>query len=90
MLTLLTRPFLKDEARAAASWSYPAPFDVYNVDPGNWHLFLRRTPDGEGYYPAVDEDGAVVAFCVFGAEARVRGQEPQAETLDLGVGVRPT
>ena len=88
--TLLTRAFTEDEARGVASWSYPAPFDVYNVDPENWRLFLDRTREGEGYYPAVGDNGAVVAFCVFGAEARVRGQaEPRVGTLDVGAGVRP-
>ena len=89
MVTLLTRAFTEDEARAVAGWSYPAPLDLYDVDPDNWRLFLDRTTDGEGYYPALDDSGAVVAFCVLGAEARVRGQEPRAGVLDVGGGVRP-
>ena len=63
MLILLTRPFTEDEARAVAGWSYPAPFDMYDVGPDNWRLFLQRTPDGEGYYPALDRRGSLVAFC---------------------------
>lgn len=59
MLTLLTRSFSAAEARAVAQWSYPPPFDVYNVDPDDPQLFLRRSPDGEGYYPAVDDSGVL-------------------------------
>ncbi|WP_328291591.1 GNAT family N-acetyltransferase [Kineococcus sp. NBC_00420] len=88
MPTLLTRPFTHDEARSVAAWAYPPPFDLYDVDPANTNLFTDRDPDGGGYYPATD-DGAVVAFCVFGPEARVRGQQPQDGVLDVGLGVHP-
>jgi ribosomal-protein-alanine N-acetyltransferase len=63
---------------------------LYNVDPDALELFRRRHADGEGYYPAVDEnDGTVAAFAVYGAEARVSGQAPVRGTLDVGIGVRP-
>ena len=89
MVTLLRRAFTADEVRALAAWAYPPPFDLYDSDPGNPQLFLTRSPDGEGYYPAVDEDGRLVAFAVIGAEARVRGQEPAEGVVDVGLGVRP-
>jgi hypothetical protein len=72
-----------------AAWAYPAPFNIYNVHPADLDLFLRRSPTGEGHYPALDQDGAVVAFAVLGAEARVRGQEPLDGVLDVGLGVHP-
>lgn len=87
--TLLTRPFTHDEAHSVAAWAYPPPFDLYDVDPTNTSLFTNRDPDGSGYYPAAEDDGMVVAFCVFGPEARVRGQQPQDGVLDVGLGVRP-
>ena len=87
--TLLKRPFTPDEARIVGAWTYPPPFDRYNVDPTNTSLFTHRDPDGSGYYPATDNDGTLVAFCVFGPEARVRGQQPQDEVLDVGLGVHP-
>ena len=89
MLSLLRRPFTPDEARDVAGWIYPPPFDLYDGDPGNPGLFVARGPGGEGYYPAVDDDGRVVAFAVIGAEARVRGQEPADGVVDVGMGVRP-
>lgn len=78
-----------EEARTVAAWSYPAPFDLYDVDPDNTALFTDRDAAGYGYYPALDQHRAVVAFCVLGPEARVRGQHPQDQVLDVGLGVRP-
>jgi len=87
--TLLIRPFTEDEARSVAAWTYPAPYDLYDVDPDDTDLFTHRDADGSGYYPALDDTGAVVAFCVVGPEARVRGQQPQDGVLDVGIGVHP-
>ena len=89
MLTLLRRPFTAEEARDVAGWAYPPPHDLYDCDPGNTAPFTTRGPDGEGYYPAVDDDGRLVAFAVVGAEARVRGQDPADGVVDVGMGVRP-
>ena len=86
---LLRRPFTAEEAREVAAWRYPPPYDVYDTGPGGAAVLASRTPEGEGSYPAVDASGAVVAFCVYGAEARVAGQEAVAGVLDVGAGVRP-
>ena len=85
--TLLRRTLTRDEAGDLAGWTYPPPFDVY--DSGDAELFLSRTADGEGYFPAVDDAGRLVAFAVIGGEARVRGQEPAEGVVDIGLGVRP-
>ena len=88
MVTLLTRAFTEDEARAVAGWSYPAPLDLYNVDPDNWRLFLDRTTDGEGYYPALDDSGAVVAFC--SASRRGRGSSGARIRSNVQASRRPS
>ena len=87
MAVLLRRPLTDDEARELAGWAYPPPFDLY--DSGDPDLFLARDRDGGGYYPAVDDDGRLVAFAVVGPEARVRGQQPADGVVDVGMGVRP-
>jgi ribosomal-protein-alanine N-acetyltransferase len=84
---LLRRPVSGTEAAQAAGWHHPPPFDVY--DSADAGVLLRRGPDGEGYYPAVDDAGMLVAFAVIGAEARVLGQEPADGVVDVGMGVRP-
>ena len=58
-------------------------------DPQGHRELLARSAEGEGYYPALDQDRTVVGFAVFGAEARVRGQAVVDGMLDLGLGVRP-
>ncbi|MGY1669321.1 N-acetyltransferase family protein [Geodermatophilus sp. SYSU D00710] len=89
MLTLLRRRLTEEEATEVATWAYPPPFDLYDSDPRNPHLFTARTADSEGYHPAVDEDGRVLPFAVVGPEARVRGQQPVPGTVDVGMGVHP-
>lgn len=86
---MLDRTFSEVEARAVAGWSYEPPFDLYDQDSDHPEVFLARGPAGEGYYPAIDRYGELVAFAVFGAEARVLGQQQVAGTLDVGLGVRP-
>lgn len=86
---MLDRAFSEVEARAVAGWSYEPPFDLYDQDSDHPEVFLARGPAGEGYYPAIDRYGELVAFAVFGAEARVLGQQQMAGTLDVGLGVRP-
>lgn len=88
-MALSIREFTPDEARRVSSWSYPPPFDIYNGDPDDREMFLARSEEGYGYYAVVDEDDEVVGFCCYGPEARVKGQDAEAGTLDIGGGVRP-
>ncbi len=67
--TLLRRPLTPDEARDLAGWAYPPPFDVYDSPAAE--LFLQRGADGSGYYPALDDEGRLVAFAVIGADRPV-------------------
>jgi RimJ/RimL family protein N-acetyltransferase len=86
---LLDRLLSADEALAIASWSYPPPFDRYDLrsdDPVA--LFTGRDAHGYGYYP-VQDGPDVVGFVCFGPEARVRGQQEEAGTCDIGLGVEP-
>src|SRR5688572_31528930 len=64
VLTLLRRSFTAEEARQVAAWAYPQPFHLYDSAPDNPDLFIARDADGSGYYPAVDDDGRLVAFAV--------------------------
>lgn len=88
-VALQGRTVTPGEAAALATWRYPPPWERYSHDPADPALFLVGGPRGEGYYPAVDPEGDVIAFCVLGAEARIPGQQPVAGTVDLGMGVRP-
>jgi ribosomal protein S18 acetylase RimI-like enzyme len=86
---LTITPMDQAAAREVVAWRYPPPYDVYNVaeDPLGAALFLSSA--GSGYYQLRDAAGALVAFCCYGAEARVPGGDYAAPALDLGLGVRP-
>lgn len=77
------------EARAVVAWRYSSPFDAYDLTEGDITRLRAPQPGDEGYYPLIDPDGVLAAFLVFGAEARVPGQEPVPGVLDLGFGLRP-
>lgn len=85
---LRVEPMGPADARAVARWRYPPPYDIYNIadEPLELAAFLAGIA---GYYRVLDAAGELVAFCCFGAEARVPGGDYSAPALDLGLGVRP-
>ena len=86
----MVRAFSRDEALEAASWRYPPPFDLYDGAPDRVALYMGMSTRGFGYYSVVTANtGEMVGFCCFGSEARVSGQIPVEETLDVGFGLRP-
>lgn len=90
-MALGIRPFTTAEAVIAAQWQYDPPYDVYDSDPDDVDLYCTIDQDGYGYYAvAVDvQQEGLAGFCCFGPEARVKGQEAESGTLDIGGGVRP-
>jgi [ribosomal protein S18]-alanine N-acetyltransferase len=87
---VVIRPLRQDEADAVAAWAYEAPYDIYDGDPANAADLLAIDDDGYGYYGIARRDtDEVIGFCCFGVEARVRGQDAQPGTVDVGGGVRP-
>lgn len=89
MSELAIAPMDAAAALAIARWRYPPPYDVYNIadSPAEVALFLAGLE--HEYYQLRDGAGALVAFCCFGAEARVPGGDYSAPALDVGLGVRP-
>ena len=87
---LQDRLLTEAEARGIASWAYEPPFDVYDLTGygGAVRLLTARGADGSGYYP-LQQGADVVGFACFGPEGRVPGQEPEAGTLDVGLGLDP-
>jgi len=77
-------------ARAILTWRYDAPYTLYNPDPGDIEEDVKVFQDPQNaYYSITDECGDLVAYCCFGAEARVPGGDYGADALDVGMGVRP-
>jgi RimJ/RimL family protein N-acetyltransferase len=86
---LVERALTRDEARAVVAWSYEPPFDLYDLSGDEAVALLTiRDERGHGYDPVLD-GAQVVGFVCFGAEARVRGQEEEPGTCDIGAGLDP-
>lgn len=73
-----------EDAGKIAGWRYDGPYSLYDIN-DSAHL-LR--PEYE-YYAAVAEEGGLVGYCCFGADARVPGLVEEAGVLDVGAGLRP-
>lgn len=77
-------------ARAVLAWHYPAPYGIYNTAPEQVDDDALALADPANHYYLIYEGaGAPVAYCCYGADARVRGGDYGADALDAGLGVRP-
>lgn len=86
---LADRRLTPDEARAIAAWRYEPPFDFYDVSGDETIASMTtREASGHGFYPVLDGPD-VVGYVCFGPEGRVRGQEEERGTLDVGMGLAP-
>jgi GNAT superfamily N-acetyltransferase len=83
-------PFKEAHARAIIEWRYEPPYDIYNLDGGDTDEMVQEllTPEYR-YHAILSNRGTLVAFCCFGADARVPGGDYGEEALDIGLGVRP-
>jgi [ribosomal protein S18]-alanine N-acetyltransferase len=78
---LRVRPMSSADAHEVADWRYERPWAVY--DGGGTPL------DTANYWAVVDDADRLLGYYCIGAEARVPGLDVAADTLDLGVGMRP-
>lgn len=83
------RPLIEQDARMLLNWRYAPPFDFYNSYPESLDEDLAELLDPELAYHAILEGRELVAFCCFGADARVPGGDYRAPALDVGWGMRP-
>ena len=83
-------PMDETSARVAATWHYPAPYDIYNTPAVAVEDMVKGLSDPQyAYHTLTDERGEMVAYCCFGQDARVHGGDYRAPALDIGMGVRP-
>lgn len=77
-------------ARLVLAWYYPAPYEMYNTAPEQMDVNVRGLTDPDNHYYLIHAgEGAPVAYCCYGADARVPGGDYRADALDVGLGVRP-
>jgi GNAT superfamily N-acetyltransferase len=72
-------------------WHYPPPYDVYDLGGGDAvdEVVEDLLDPNLAYTAILDPQGALVAFCCFGVDARVPGGDYSAGALDIGLGLRP-
>lgn len=89
-MSLRFQPMDEASAREIHSWCYEPPYDVYNAAPDESETFMRSLLDSAYAYHAItDEQGELVGYCCFGADARVPGGDYDTDTLNIGLGLRP-
>ena len=77
-------------AHAIASWRYDAPYDVYNLNPGEIETNVKYFIDAQNAcYSITGEQGELIGYCSFGRDAQVPGGDYSQAALDIGMGIRP-
>jgi len=82
------RPFTQQDALTVASWRYPGPYAVYDLDPRNCDVLAALLQPDYRYHTILRED-EVIGFLCLGKDGRVPGWHYDDSALDLGMGLRP-
>ncbi|MGD2039745.1 MAG: GNAT family protein [Anaerolineae bacterium] len=89
-MDLVFQPMDRSSARAIVTWRYPAPYSCYDLGGEDAEETIAFLVDPTNDYYAITEPlGKLVAYCCFGADARVPGGNYDAAALDIGLGVEP-
>src|SRR5258706_7312669 len=84
-MTIVVRAFTSKDQDEILGWRYEPPYDVYNV----YEREVVDEPADAAEMCALEEDGELMGFCSFGADARVAGGSYPDGPLDIGIGIRP-
>jgi ribosomal-protein-alanine N-acetyltransferase len=89
-MALRFQPMDEASAREIHSWRYEPPYDIYNADSDKAETFVQtRLDPAYAYHAITNENGDLVGYCCFGADARVPGGDYDTGTLNIGLGLRP-
>ncbi|WP_454192453.1 GNAT family N-acetyltransferase [Paenibacillus sp. Marseille-Q7038] len=92
MNTITFLPMSHQYANAIATWTYPEPYSLYNMD--DEEETLDELMDGS-YYVALDGKENLIGFICTGEAARVPGgyaagiYNNEEEQIDIDLGMRP-
>lgn len=91
MNNLQFMPMTEPLAKAITTWTYPEPYDLYNMDDDE--ETLSELLDGS-YYASTNEVGELIGFVCIGEAARVPGGYSAGiydneQVVDIGLGMRP-
>jgi len=87
MLTL--QAITQAQAEMAVEWTYPPPYDVYNISVSSKSTTVESFLRPDYHYYAVTNGPEFVAFRCFGPDAQVPGGDYSVPALDMGGGIRP-
>jgi RimJ/RimL family protein N-acetyltransferase len=80
----------EESARIILNWRYDKLLDFYNPKPSEIEETVQEFIDPENaYYSIFNNKNELVAYCCFGADARVKGGNYDTEALDIGFGLNP-
>ena len=80
----------EENARIILSWRYDESLDFYNPNLSEIEETGQDFLNPENaYYSIFSTCHELVAYCCFGADARVKGGNYDTEALDVGFGMRP-
>ncbi len=83
-------PTTPEDARQIVQWHYDAPYDFYTLDHSTLEEDVAWFSDpANQYFSLQDQQGQVIAFVCFDADAQVKGGIYDAGALDVGWGLRP-
>ncbi|MEM7556111.1 MAG: GNAT family protein [Cyanobacteria bacterium P01_A01_bin.84] len=80
----------ENSARIIANWRYSALLEFYNHNLSAIEETIQEFINPENaYYSILNNHEQLVAYCCFGADARVQGGNYHTKALDIGFGIRP-
>jgi ribosomal-protein-alanine N-acetyltransferase len=83
-------PLTTDQVRDFLQWQYSGPYAMYNMSAEDEETQILFFLDPQnGYFAITDNEGTLLGFCNFGADARVPGGDYSVEAIDIGMGMRP-
>ncbi|MEO0406684.1 MAG: GNAT family N-acetyltransferase, partial [Cyanobacteria bacterium P01_A01_bin.135] len=84
------QPLQRHQALAIVSWHYPAPYDIYNVEPEHRQAdvdYLLHPQNS--FFAILGADGGLEGYCSFGRDGQVLGGDYSSPALDICMGIRP-
>lgn len=83
-------PINEESARIILSWRYDESLEFYNPNLCEIEETVQEFLNPENaYYSIFNNRDRLVAYCCFGADARVKGGNYTIEALDIGFGMDP-
>ncbi|MEM6402972.1 MAG: GNAT family protein [Cyanobacteria bacterium P01_D01_bin.116] len=89
-MSYIFSPMNEESARIILDWRYNESLNFYNSNPSEIEETIKDFLNAENnYYSIFNNRNQLVAYCCFGADARVKGGNYYVEALDIGFGLNP-